>query len=158
MDKPSSDAQFAVWRHAMIGSPGPPPDEDMGTRVYWGDLQPLREPRALPPPDRVWSEREWQIIRRGHVPADMDDKWVAFVEHDRLYLHRSWTGDQLFQADFQPCDQGWQVIRAAAESRGRWRKRKYARSDRLLLELLIDTVLLGTYDEVRWRRLWELEN
>ena len=30
--------------------------------------------------------------------------------------------------------------------------------DRLLLELLIDTVLLGTYDEARWRRLWELRS
>ncbi|WP_203883784.1 hypothetical protein [Planotetraspora kaengkrachanensis] len=87
----------------------------------------------------------------------MDDKWFAFVEHDRLCLHRSWTGDQVFQADFQPCDRGWQIVKAAVESRRRWYKRKYEVPDRLTLELLIDTVLLGTYDEVRWRHLWKLQ-
>lgn len=157
MNEPSPDERFAVWRHVIVGAPGLAPDEGMAaTRSSWGELHPLRKPHVLPPPERVWTEQEWQIIRRGHVPADMDDKWFAFIEHDRLYLHRSWTGDQAFQADFQPCDRGWQITKAAVESSKRWYRRRYEGPDRLMLELLIDTVLLGTYDELRWRHLWEL--
>ncbi|MFG1705653.1 hypothetical protein ACFLIM_20900 [Nonomuraea sp. M3C6] len=158
MNEPPPVEQFAIWRHVMVGSPGPAPHEGVVTRTSWGRLHPLNKPHALPPPDRAWTESEWQIIRRGHFPADMDDKWFAFVDHDRLYLHRSWTGDQMFQADFQPCDRGWQIVKAAVESGKRRYRRKYEGPDRLMLELLIDTVLLGAYDELRWRHLWELQN
>jgi hypothetical protein len=41
-------------------------------------------------------------IRRGHRSQDMDDKWHAFVEDQRLYLHRSWTGMGVYEAQFAP--------------------------------------------------------
>ncbi|SEH00473.1 8-oxo-dGTP diphosphatase [Nonomuraea solani] len=85
----------------------------------------------------------------------MDDKWFAFVDDDRLHLHRSWTGVQEFQADFQPCDGGRRIAKVAIESSRRRYRRRYEDSDRLLLELLIDTVLLGSYDVSRWRHLYE---
>jgi hypothetical protein len=38
------------------------------------------------------TDQEWSLIRRGREAQDMDDRWNAFVENQRLYLHRSWTG------------------------------------------------------------------
>lgn len=31
----------------------------------------------------------------------MDDKWFCFVENDRIYMHRSWTGHAIVEAWLQ---------------------------------------------------------
>ena len=49
--------------------------------------------------DRLLTAPELANVCEGHLPRDMDDKWFCFVENDRLYLHRSWTGNAIFEAD-----------------------------------------------------------
>jgi len=39
----------------------------------------------------------------------MDDRWDAFVEDDRLFLHRSWTGHGSYEAQFTSGHQGWAI-------------------------------------------------
>ncbi len=34
-------------------------------------LVPLTTAQSFPPPDRLWSDEDWVLIRRGHKPADM---------------------------------------------------------------------------------------
>jgi hypothetical protein len=41
-----------------------------------------------------------QAIALGYQPVDMIDKWLAFMEDDRLFLHRSWTGDGIYEVTF----------------------------------------------------------
>ena len=60
---------------------------------------PMPEKRArLPEIRREFSERELEQIRRGFCPRDMEDRWFVFMEGDRLYLHRSWTGFCIYEA------------------------------------------------------------
>lgn len=61
------------------------------TRDDFHRLTPVMVAEAIPPPDRIWSDANWRVIGQGHKSDDMDDKWNAFVEGHRLYLHRSWT-------------------------------------------------------------------
>src|ERR1700732_4511428 len=63
---------------------------------------PVTLPEAVPPPPRRWPGDEWALIRRGHRAQDMDDKWNALVEDDRLFLHRSWTGRGIYEAPRGP--------------------------------------------------------
>ncbi|GAA2605339.1 ADP-ribosylglycohydrolase family protein [Actinomadura fulvescens] len=77
--------------------------------------EPMRRPAPLPPPDRIWAPYEWETIRRGLVPAEMEEKWFAYVEADRLHLHRSWTGYKIYEAFFQPVDGGLQITEAWIE-------------------------------------------
>lgn len=46
--------------------------------------------------DRHFSQRELDILRRGHIPQEMEDKWFWYMEGDKLYGHRSWTGYCIF--------------------------------------------------------------
>lgn len=76
-------------------------------REDFSKLTRVSVPEACSPPQRVWSDAEWALIRRGHRSAEMEDKWNAFVENDRLFLHRSWTGHGIYEAQFVRGQQGW---------------------------------------------------
>ena len=43
-----------------------------------------------------FSKSEMARIANGHIPQEMEDKWFVFLEEDRLYFHRSWTGFCIF--------------------------------------------------------------
>src|SRR6185437_15558332 len=60
-------------------------------------------------PGRVWSQRQWELIKRGYRAQDMDEKWDVFVEDQVAFLHRSWTGNGMFEATFSPAGGGWRI-------------------------------------------------
>jgi hypothetical protein len=115
----------------------------MARPVVTGDqlpeLTPLAVPEPLPPPPRRWSEAEWAVICQGHRSQDMDHKWHAFVEDNRLFLHRSRTGRGI--TELLVCgDRG--IYRRASDT-----------CEALLVEAIIDGVLLGSWDTNAWTRL-----
>ena len=42
--------------------------------------------------ERSFTSHEIQLIKEGHKPKEMEDKWFMYYEDDKLYIHRSWTG------------------------------------------------------------------
>lgn len=42
--------------------------------------------------DKVLTEKDIKILKNGHKPEAMEDKWFWYVENNKLYVHRSWTG------------------------------------------------------------------
>ena len=78
------------------------------TRDSLGELSPVVSPVPMAQlPARVWSRRQWDLIRRGYRAQDMDEKWDVFVEDQVAFLHRSWTGNGMFEATFSPAGGGW---------------------------------------------------
>jgi hypothetical protein len=76
----------------------------------------------------------------------MDDKWIAFVEHDRLFLHRSWTGRGVYEAQFASGSDGWRITELlVCGDRGHYRRATDA-WEALFIEAVIDGVLLGQWD------------
>ena len=45
-------------------------------------------------------EKKLDILRHGHLPQGMEDKWFWYMEGDVLHAHRSWTGYCIYIADF----------------------------------------------------------
>ncbi|MFD6437163.1 hypothetical protein [Streptomyces venezuelae] len=84
------------------------------TRESFRRLHPITVPRPVSRlPDRVWTDEEWDRIRRGYRARDMDEKWNVFVEDDVLFMHRSWTGYGVYEATFAP------TLASATELRAR---------------------------------------
>jgi hypothetical protein len=76
----------------------------------------------------------------------MDDKWDAFVEHDRLFLHRSWTGLGVYEAQFARNGDGWSITELlVCGDRSHYRRATDA-WEALCFEALIDGVLLRRWD------------
>jgi hypothetical protein len=125
---------------------------------FGGRLTPVANPQPLPPPKRHWSDEAWQVIRQGIMPRDMDDRWIAFVEDDRLYLHRSWTGYGVYEAGFVRNQDGWIIAElVVCGDRSRYRRSTDA-YESAYVEFIISAVLLGDHDPDAWARLealWE---
>ncbi len=45
---------------------------------------------------------EFSLLRQGHIPQEMEDKWFLFFEEGVLYVCRSWTGFCIYQIPVSP--------------------------------------------------------
>lgn len=62
-------------------------------------LQPVAVPHSLAVlPERVWSVEERERIQLDYRSRDVDEKWDVFAEDDVVFLHRSWTGNGIYEA------------------------------------------------------------
>ncbi len=114
----------------------------MASRDDW-KTAPIEDPVPMTPPQRVWTDQEWSVIRRGLVPASMDDRWFAFAEGDTLHMFRSWSGLGVYRARFQRAEDGWVIAEAVAERR---------HQDLGMLETVIQVIIDGPVDD-GWRVL-----
>ena len=125
----SADKTLSLFSLALWGPAGPPEDvpgrsdfvsvciEDHGhDDDCWGHLSPIREPVAIPPPNMLISREDMQAIAKGYSPMGMDDRWLAFMEDDRLFLHRSWTGHGIYEVTFAAKEAGFVATSARIES------------------------------------------
>jgi hypothetical protein len=82
----------------------------------------------------------------------MDDKWDAFVEDDRLLLHRSWTGRGIYEAQFTGGNVGWSITELLVEGDRSSYRRGNDAYEAVFVEAIIDGVLLGKWDtDARWQ-------
>lgn len=51
-----------------------------------------------------FSNLEMALIYQGHKAKDMDDKWNFYMEDNKVYLHRSWTGFCIYILEFYDDD------------------------------------------------------
>lgn len=73
---------------------------------------PLPEARARLCVDQTYSRTQYEWLRHGVVPREMEDRWFVFFEEPWLYLHRSWTGICVFQVKLEPHGEGARIAEA----------------------------------------------
>ncbi len=103
-------AREGEWGRWFPGS-GPLVDgHRVATRYSW-----LRQ--LLPPQQRSLaidvrlSAAQAARVRRGFIPAAMEQKWFAYFEDNVLYQHRSWTGYLIFVTPFSADREGLRATR-----------------------------------------------
>ena len=52
----------------------------------------------------LFDEQEFQRIKWGYVPAQMEEKWFVYFGDGWLHLHRSWTGFEMYKAEIVLAD------------------------------------------------------
>ncbi|MGH9279453.1 MAG: hypothetical protein ACRD12_15285 [Acidimicrobiales bacterium] len=72
----------------------------------------LTAPTSIPAPRRLWSDAEWERLRKGASSGD----WSASVAGDRLSLAEAGTDEVLYEARFRRELAGWKIISAEVES------------------------------------------
>ena len=50
---------------------------------------------------RSFSDAEMAVLRLGHIPSAMEDKWFWYMEGSTLFAHRSWSGHCIYRIDFR---------------------------------------------------------
>ncbi len=72
-------------------------------------LPPERTSIAL---DLVFTMEETEIIRRGLIPVQMEDKWFIYWKDGTLFFHRSWTGHCIYVVHFIEEGDSCRMVRA----------------------------------------------
>ncbi|NRB46908.1 MAG: hypothetical protein HRU41_04495 [Saprospiraceae bacterium] len=63
-----------------------------------------------------FSNEEKSLLALGITPLQMEDKWFCYMEADRIYYYRSWTGIPWFQAKFSSITRDrWRIVEALAK-------------------------------------------
>jgi hypothetical protein len=114
-----------------------------GANDEW-ELEPIRAPQELVPPADRWTSAEWARIRKGVEPRDEDDRWVVVIENNRLFLHRSWSGAGIYEAEFDELSDGsWAIVDAIVESDEETYRPEADAVEASKLAALVDVLLLG---------------
>lgn len=48
----------------------------------------------------IFSEKDMEIIRMGHIPEAMEDHWFMYCDDEYIRYYRSWTGMCAFEAHY----------------------------------------------------------
>lgn len=65
-------------------------------------VMPLPEQHAEFSFRRSFTPEQMELIRLGHIPESMEDKWFWYYEDDKLHIYRSWTGYCIYVVTFRP--------------------------------------------------------
>ncbi len=85
------------------------------TRSSWTNHEmPSKRARLSFP--RLFDPVEHEILKRGVVPQEMEDRWFVFSENGWTYFCRSWTGYCVFQIRLER-DQRASIITEALANR-----------------------------------------
>ena len=59
-----------------------------------------------------FSPAEFEKVRGGLLPEQMEDKWFIYFDRPYLYFHRSWTGQSVYRLKLEERGGGWVVVEA----------------------------------------------
>jgi hypothetical protein len=90
-----------------------------------------------------YTHADFEKIKRGLIPEEMEDKWFIFFEEPWLYFHRSWTGSGVYGAKFRQSNYGASLVASwVGQSDGQHMEPRQDHH-RAMLKFLIDALLLG---------------
>ncbi|MGA7887813.1 MAG: HD domain-containing protein [Acidobacteriaceae bacterium] len=106
---------------------------------------PMPESRQRLPLRRTFNTGESILIRRGFVPASMDDKWFIYFNSatSELLIHRSWTGYCIYILKLRKKDDGYEISEAWVNRDSEQFSSKDIGLDAEVASWLIDVFLLG---------------
>ena len=118
------------------------PSNEIATRESWKVLS-LPAMRTNLGFAAAYTTDEFEHIRRGAIPHEMEDKWFVFYEEPWLFFHRSWTGAGIYGVRFQLSDSGASAIESWVSRDANQYEEIRTDYDRAVLTFLIDALLLG---------------
>ncbi len=93
---------------------------------------------------RTFSSQEFERIRLGLIPREMEDKWFIYLDNDILNIHRSWTGYLMYEITLKYQEDGtYRVIQAVVNRNTAQYNQQNNEYDISLVNYLIDRLLLG---------------
>ena len=98
--------------------------------------------RALLEMERSFDAAEWEAMRQGHVPEEMEDKWFIYESRGWLSFHRSWTGICIYRLRLRKRGAGAEIVEAWVNRKGDEYSCVDDRHDAEIVSWLIDMLLL----------------
>jgi hypothetical protein len=104
-----------------------------------------REPLAF---EAVFTDSDGELLMRGLVPQEMEDKWFIYFDDGWLRFHRSWTGAFIYALRLDGSPAGVRVTDSWVNRNAQQYGANDTPYDRQLVRFLIDALLLKKSDAV----------
>ena len=92
--------------------------------------------------ERIFSNQEMELIQRGIIPEQMEDKWFIYWKDDELFFHRSWTGCCIYVARFESLNGSWKMIDVKVNRDPEQYSETSDDRDKEMISYLLDVLLL----------------
>jgi ADP-ribosylglycohydrolase len=93
---------------------------------------------------RIFSSEEFERVKAGFIPREMEDKWFIYYDNHTLNIHRSWTGYHIYKMMIKSLEDNRHTVTQTIVNRN---KAQYNQLDNAydvsFLNYLIDRLLLG---------------
>jgi hypothetical protein len=106
-------------------------------------IHPFSRRRVLIPFDRTFTAEEFERVKLGVVPREMEDHWSIFLEQGWLYFVRSWTGYCIYKVRVEQKNDTARITEAWANRDPRQYASTDAKYDVKMLAMVMDHVLLN---------------
>jgi hypothetical protein len=112
----------------------------MAANVESWKTAPFGEVQEIPYRSR-FAAPEYEKLKLGLIPREMEDKWFIYYDEPFLAFHRSWTGQPVYRVKLREIDDGSVVEEAQCSTD------VVAKSDAqyqaMLLDFIVSNLLLG---------------
>ena len=71
------------------------------------DLEDFPEKYASFMLNKELTNKEYELLERGFIPLQQEDKWYIYVEDAWIYFHRSWTGHARYKTKIEKSATGY---------------------------------------------------
>jgi hypothetical protein len=113
------------------------------TKDSWR-TNPMPEQREQLRLSQHFSAEEYERLAQGSIPESQDDRWFVYVDDDHVvHLHRSWSGDCVYEVELSPAGDGYDVV-AAWVNRDPEQTNTDPELDRVLLPGLLEGLARGS--------------
>lgn len=102
-------AALRRWLDGMAWADRPP-----ACAADWERLRALPKKRRRLRLDHLYDAAAAARITKGFIPAEEEQKWLAWYDGTILHLHRSWTGSCIYRVSFAPEGSGLRAVSAWA--------------------------------------------
>ena len=116
------------------------------TKDSWNTL-PAPERREPLGYDAVFTDAEFDVIRRGLEPQAMEDRWFVYFADGWLHLYRSWSGFLIYWLRLEECPAGVRVTEAWVNRDPEQYEGESLEHERATLDWIIRHLLLGHDNE-----------
>lgn len=118
-------------------------------------MSPIAQPtdwKTEPMPDetdsldfyKIFSSEEFERVKAGLIPREMEDKWFIYYDNHALNIHRSWTGFHIYSITILPHeDNTYSITRTIVNRNQEQYNQQNNAYDVSLLNYLIERLLLG---------------
>lgn len=141
--KAGRDRDLAILRAAQAMMEQQPWERRPATCKEDWETKPFPHKRTEVTLDLPFDEAAMARIRKGFLPAAMEEKWFAWFEEAVLHLHRSWTGFCIYQVRLVKKQDGWRAVSAKVNRNPEQYTETDDEADRNLIAELINGLLVN---------------
>ena len=71
----------------------------VATKDSW-NIEPMPDKHTTIPMDETIPSAAMQIVKNGHIPEAMEDRWFMYCDDTTIRYYRSWTGFCIYIAKY----------------------------------------------------------